>query len=339
MIWFSKKIPDTPRCTDAPTRGQRPGVRGRASRLLVLLALGCGFALHAGAQVAQHSLYQGRLTDATGAPKTGTVAITLRVFSVATAGVHLYQEDHLAVTLGPGGTFAVALGSGTNPDGNYETALQTAAPLYLEVEADGDLLSPRQAIASAPVAVAAASHPPTTNGFEACADGLTIADPQTGLLWEMKTGDANAPDVFCETAPGGCPDPHDVNNLYEWSNVLPDPNGNAFTDFLTKLNDPFFGSAAAATEVTGCFAGRCDWRLPNVVEIQTIVDCSFGNPCIDPLFGSTESGEYWSASTDSSRPQPDNAWDADFLGIGFVGSTGKPSDLFVRAVRTGSCDE
>ena len=109
MIWFSKKIPGTPRCTDA--RGRR---RGRAARLLVLLALGCGFALAAGAQVATHSLYQGRLTDATGAAKTGTVAITLRVFSVATAGVHLYQEDHLAVALGPGGSFAVALGSGTN---------------------------------------------------------------------------------------------------------------------------------------------------------------------------------------------------------------------------------
>jgi hypothetical protein len=335
MIWFSKKIPDTPRWTAAPTLGQRPGARGRASRLLVLLALGCGFALAAGAQIAQHSLYQGRLTDATGAPKTGTVAITLRVFSVATAGVHLYQEDHPAVTLGPGGTFAVALGSGTNPDGNYETALQTAAPLYLEVVADGDLLSPRQPIASAPVAIVADSRASPASRFEDCGDE-TVADHQTGLQWEQKTGDPNAPDVFCETAPGGCPDPHDVNNRYEWSNVLPDPNGNAFTDFLTKLNDPFFGSAAAATEVTGCFAGRCDWRLPSVVEIQTILDCSFGDPCSDPLFGSTASPFYWSASSRATNPGP--VWVANFTD-GSVSSTSfKTNDFFVRAVRTGSCD-
>ncbi len=273
MIWFSKKIPDTPRCTDAPTRGQRPGVRGRASRLLVLLALGCGFALHAGAQVATHSLYQGRLTDATGAAKTGTVAITLRVFSVATAGAHLYQEDHLAVPLGPGGTFAVALGSGTNPDGNYETALQTAAPLYLEVVADGDLLSPRQPIASAPVAAVADSLSPFANRFEACADGLTVADHQTGLLWERKTGTFVSGGHVCETASGGCPEPHDVNNRYQWSSTPSNPDGNVFTDFLAKLNDPFFGAALTSTDVTGCFAGHCDWRIPTVAELPTI-DCS-----------------------------------------------------------------
>ncbi len=347
MIWFSKKFPDTPRCIDAPTRGQRPGVRGRASRLLVLLALGCGFALSAGAQIAQHSLYQGRLTDAAGAPKTGTVAITLRVFSVATAGVHLYQEDHLAVTLGPGGSFAVALGSGTNPDGNYETALQTAGPLYLEIEADGDLLSPRQAIASAPVAVTAASHPPSPNRFEACAEGLTIADLQTGLLWEKKTGtyDPSFPaSKICGTPGSDCSEPNDVNNRYAWSTTLPAPDGNAFTDFLAKLNDPFFGSAAAATEVTGCFAGRCDWRLPNVVEIQTILDCSFGNPCIDPLFGPTASSIYWSAST-CAPPQVFDlcltgnlAWTA-LPAEGFTSVNTKTNDHFVRAVRTGSCDE
>jgi len=350
MIWFSKKLPDTPRCTNAPTRGRRPGARGRAARLLVLLvllALGCGFALHAGAQVAQHSLYQGRLTDATGAPKTGTVAITLRVFSVATAGVHLYQEDHLAVTLGPGGTFAVALGSGTNPDGNYETALQTAAPLYLEVVADGDLLSPRQPIASAPVAVTAASLTPAATRFEDCGDG-TVADHQTGLNWEKKTGEVGA-GVNCSVV--ACPNLHDVNNGWTWSDSGTLPDGGIFEEFLLNLNDATFGVAQTASEVTGCFAGHCDWRLPTIGELRTILigsDASPGQnsscvsaPCVDPDFtaqaGPTFPGRYWSASS-FTGPPPDFAWLAQFNN-GFVNTNVKSSSLWVRAVRAGSCDE
>jgi len=178
-------------------------------------------------------------------------------------------------------------------------------------------------------------------GLEACADGLTVADHDTGLLWEKKTGTPVAfPGVVCETA--GCPDPHDVANAYEWSNVSPDPNGNAFTDFLAKLNDSSqpatwssSSSGSVGTQATGCFADHCDWRLPNVVEIQTILDCSLGAPCIDPLFGPTASSFYWSAS--SFATNPDRAWTASFNdGFVSVGSS-KTVDRFVRAVRAGSC--
>ena len=60
-------------------------------------------------------------------------------------------------------------------------------------------------------------------GLEACANGLTVADHDTGLLWEKKTGTPvnHVDSVICETA--GCPDPHDVANVYEWSAA--DPNG------------------------------------------------------------------------------------------------------------------
>jgi hypothetical protein len=307
-----------------------------------------GFSSSAGAQVATHSLYQGRLTHTTGAPKTGPVDLTLRIFDAATLGNQLYSEQHLAVVLGPGGSFAVALGSGTNPDGNYETALQTAAPLYLEVEADGDLLSPRQPIASAPVAVAAASLTPAASRFEDCADG-TVADHQTGLLWEKKTGTPSVM-VFCISVPGGCSNPRDVNNRYRWSASASDPDGNVFTDFLARLNDPFLGSAATSTDVTGCFAAHCDWRLPGIVELTTILvgrDAAPGQsatcsaaPCIDPAFaavgGPTSSENYWSAS--SFATNPNFAWGASFQ-TAFVFTNFKANDNFVRAVRSGSCDE
>ena len=42
----------------------------------------------------------------------------------------------------------------------------------------------------------------TWGRFEACADGLTVADPATGLLWEMKTTSSGL---------------HYVDNRYSWS--------------------------------------------------------------------------------------------------------------------------
>ena len=205
--------------------------------------------------------------------------------------------------------------------------------------ANGDISANTSNISANTAAIAALGGAAT--GLEACADGLTVADHDTGLLWEKKTGTPVAfPGVVCETA--GCPDPHDVANAYEWSNVSPDPNGNAFTDFLAKLNDSSqpatwssSSSGSVGTQATGCFADHCDWRLPNVVEIQTILDCSLGAPCIDPLFGPTASSFYWSAS--SFATNPDRAWTASFNdGFVSVGSS-KTVDRFVRAVRAGSC--
>ena len=166
--------------------------------------------------------------------------------------------------------------------------------------------------------------------FEACADGLTVADTATGLLWERKTGTVGS-SVVCETAPGGCPAPHDVNNLYEWSNTGTAADGNAYTDFLVQLNA---GSG---------FAGHTDWRLPLPPELQSILPgsgvCS-GAPCIDPRFaaigGPTYSASYWSVQGHPSLPFI--AYAVSFFN-GQVVNTTKTTDVSVRAVRTGSCAE
>jgi hypothetical protein len=93
----------------------------------------------------------------------------------------------------------------------------------------------------------------------------TVADHDTGLQCEEKTGIfSSAALILSESAPGGCPDPHEVDNRYEWSNVSPDPNGNAYPDFLARLNGDFDPDAA-----TGYFAYRYDWRLPKIAEMYT----------------------------------------------------------------------
>jgi len=84
----------------------------------------------------------------------------------------------------------------------------------------------------------------------------TVTDTKTGLMWETKNGTPENFLVHCESLPGLCPDVHGVNNGYRWSISGGPPDGTVFTDFLAKLNDTAGGG-------TRCFAGYCDWRLPN----------------------------------------------------------------------------
>ncbi len=186
--------------------------------------------------------------------------------------------------------------------------------------------------AEAPCHLPVAEIVPDPNGpFKDCGNG-TVADPQTGLQWEKKTGTLSGV-IFCVIA--GCPDPHVVNNLYKWSTTGTVPDGGAFTDFLSKLDDPTYGTAPTANDVTGCFAARCDWRVPTIVELQTIADCGFGPPCIDPIFGPTPSSQYFSGSSFSN---PNDAWDLDFSDGSLANAGTKGFDRYFCAVRTGACN-
>jgi hypothetical protein len=160
----------------------------------------------------------------------------------------------------------------------------------------------------------------------------TVTDRETGLQWEQKVAGAAGQNLD---------DPHDVDNVYTWGNAAT-PNGSAFTDFLTKLNGGVTGvgnCVVNGTAQTGGFAGHCDWRLPTLAELRTIVDtsvsgCGSGSPCLAPTFGPTQASFYWTAST--------SAADAQFaLTVQFEDGT-EPSanksggGAFARAVRGGS---
>jgi len=79
-------------------------------------------------------------------------------------------------------------------------------------------------------------------------------------------------------------------------------------------------------------AGHDDWRLPNVRELQSIVDYGRRNPSIDPVFGAVSSF-YWSSSTYVHYPP--YAWIVSFH-YGYVGGHDKTFGHYVRAVRRGS---
>ncbi|MEE2662543.1 MAG: DUF1566 domain-containing protein [Myxococcota bacterium] len=175
--------------------------------------------------------------------------------------------------------------------------------------------------------------------FEDCGDG-TVADHDTGLLWEQKTG---TPAASVECSVTICTDPHDVNNIYAWSITGTAPDGGVHLDFLARLNGDHDPVAA-----NGCFANDCGWRLPKIAEFQTILvgtasapgqsgSCD-APPCIDQAFAAlgspTASSDHWSASSVPSFPGV--AWLAS-LGGGLVYGDGKAFAHSVRAVRAGSC--
>ncbi len=151
--------------------------------------------------------------------------------------------------------------------------------------------------------------------FNVNGDG-TLTDNQTGLMWELKSV-------------AGTGDVHDVNNSYVWSITGSASDGTLFTTFLSMLNSDVSPNGGST-----CFANHCDWRLPNIPELRTIVEtsvpnCGSGAVCIDPAFGPT-GGEYSSSTTaaDSSI----NVWITNF-NFALTTEFQKPFPLLARAVR------
>jgi len=137
---------------------------------------------------------------------------------------------------------------------------------------------------------------PTEGRFADNGDG-TVTDSCTGLMWQK--------------------DPADMDGNGTPSGV----------DAVT-----WFGALAYCENLS--FAGHDDWRLPNVRELQSIVDYGRSDPAIDPVFNATGATvNYWSSTsgTDFSL----RGWYVTFS-LGEVFPSDKSTGAYVRAVRDAS---
>ena len=132
---------------------------------------------------------------------------------------------------------------------------------------------------------------PIENRFVDNQDG-TVTDACTGLVWQKKTADVSGNgSVGIEDAP-----------TWQWA-----------LQYCENLE----------------LAGHDDWRLPNVRELQSIVDYGRSYPSIDPIF-KAESAWYWPSSTGVGNPV--YVWAVNFA-HGDVGGGLRGDFAFVRAVR------
>jgi len=139
----------------------------------------------------------------------------------------------------------------------------------------------------------------------------TVTDKNTGLVWEKLSMDGSV---------------HDVSTTYPWAN--------AFAQHVATLNSTNF-------------AGHTDWRLPNVKELESIMNYQNVDPTVSPAFNTnctsgctvltcsctTSSSGYWSSTTAASNPSTAGVLDT---GGGGVCLDSKSFLDNVRGVRGGS---
>jgi hypothetical protein len=165
----------------------------------------------------------------------------------------------------------------------------------------------------------------------------TITDKQTGLMWEMQTSTCSG-EVTC------------IYSQYAWSSSGTLADGTLFTSFIAGLNGGVYYNPSTGQDVYTaagagtCVANHCDWRIPTVAELQTIIEmtasgCGAGGLCIDPTFGPTsptQQSAYWSSSSSAGTNSAGvgGAWFVYFLN-GTVQGTNKTFATYARAVRSG----
>lgn len=118
--------------------------------MFLLWSVVCGLWTNADAAIPRLINYQGKLTDASRSPLTGSFTMVFRIYNVSTGGAPLWEES-LSGILVSDGLFDVILGSQT------ALTLPFDVPYYLETVIGSEILNPRQTLTSSAYALNADS--------------------------------------------------------------------------------------------------------------------------------------------------------------------------------------
>jgi hypothetical protein len=173
---------------------------------------------------------------------------------------------------------------------------------------------------------------------------------QTGSLASL-TDSVDSPSESCSLSSMGNCLGNSTGLMFTWSQIsgiysnptsqasrYTNPASGVVLDGLTGLqweqaaSSPTMNWSAAGTYCAGRNTGSLsNWRLPNVDELQTLVDYTTSSPSINSAaFPSTPSNYFWTSTI--YQPSPTNAWIIDFRN-GVVVSLDVSNDCFVRCVR------
>ncbi len=123
----------------------------------------------------------------------------------------------------------------------------------------------------------------------------TVTDNNTGLVWQKDTADTNNDGSITS------------DDQLPWQQAI---------DYCNDLS----------------FAGAGDWRLPERIELCSIVDYGRYNPSINTDYFSCQSSSYWSATNHADGTH--DAWGITFY-YGIDNNYNKTNSRYVRCVRAG----
>ena len=197
-----------------------------------LLALACAlaaFPTHADPQ-SNAFTYQGELLQE-GLPVHGQRAMTFRLFDAEAGGLQQGNSVDLASVKINRGVFAADL--------DFGTAIFHGNALWLEIELNGEILAPRQAVTSTPYALYALNSAPGPAGPQgptgmSGSPGPTGADGTPGSTGATgaagATGPAGATGATGSAGPAGPAGPSGILQIVGFSGFVANipPNGNVF---------------------------------------------------------------------------------------------------------------